>query len=321
MVEVHNLTKTYGTVQALRGVDFTLEPGKVYGLLGVNGAGKTTTLQLLAGYITPTAGEVLVDGISMEKSPVETKQKIGYLPEQPPLYPELTVEEFLTFQAELRRIPKKQREEAVEQAVGVGNLSSVRNRLIGQLSKGFRQRVGLSATLMGDPEILLLDEPTNGLDPVQMVEMRKMIRSLGKDRIVVVSSHVLSEITREADEVLIIAAGQLVLSGKMDQLTGETRVLEVEIKGSRAELRPLMDGCLAGRKVTVTATGEGMRLLVREKAGEDLREAFFHAAAEAGLPILFMQHRTEDIEDVFLHVTEEAYLAENGPEEEDEEND
>ena len=223
MLEARNLTKAYGRNVVLQDVSFTLEPGRVYGLLGVNGAGKTTTMQMLTGFLVPTSGEVLVDGISMEKKPEELKRRIGYLPEVPPLYPELTVEEYLRFQAELRGIPKQERAGAVEKAVRSGRLHSVRRRLIGQLSKGFRQRTALAATLMGDPDILILDEPTNGLDPVQMVEMRRLIRELGQRCIVLVSSHVLSEIMQEADELLIIAAGRLVLSGKTEELLTESK--------------------------------------------------------------------------------------------------
>ena len=157
MIEVRNLTKAYGPNVVLQDVSFTLEPGRVYGLLGVNGAGKTTTMQLLTGYLIPTSGEVLIDGMSMAKKTEMLKKKIGYLPEVPPLYPELTVREFLHFQAEIRGIPKKEREAAYRSAVRTGRLSSVKERLIGQLSKGFRQRVALAATLMGDPEILILD--------------------------------------------------------------------------------------------------------------------------------------------------------------------
>ena len=222
MIEVRNLTKAYGPNVVLQDVSFTLEPGRVYGLLGVNGAGKTTTMQLLTGYLIPTSGEVLIDGMSMAKKPEMLKKKIGYLPEVPPLYPELTVREFLHFQAEIRGIPKKEREAAYRSAVRTGRLSSVKERLIGQLSKGFRQRVALAATLMGDPEILILDEPTNGLDPIQMMEMRRMIRELGKKCVVLVSSHVLSEIMQEADELLILAAGRLVLSGTVEELLAES---------------------------------------------------------------------------------------------------
>ena len=222
MIEVRNLTKAYGPNVVLQDVSFTLEPGRVYGLLGVNGAGKTTTMQLLTGYLIPTSGEVLIDGMSMAKKPEMLKKKIGYLPEVPPLYPELTVREFLHFQAEIRGIPKKEREAAYRSAVRTGRLSSVKERLIGQLSKGFRQRVALAATLMGDPEILILDEPTNGLDPIQMMEMRRMIRELGQRCVVLVSSHVLSEIMQEADELLILAAGRLVLSGTVEELLAES---------------------------------------------------------------------------------------------------
>ena len=265
MIEAINLTKTYGTVRALKGVSFTLEAGKVYGLLGVNGAGKTTTLQLLSGYLTPTSGEVLVDGISMAKHPVEARSRIGYLPEVPPLYPELTVEEFLRFQAELRQIKKGERDAAVREAIRVGRLSTVRRRLIGQLSKGFRQRVGLAAVLMGDPDILLLDEPTNGLDPVQMVEMRRLIRELGKERTVVVSSHVLSEITREADELLIIAAGRLVLAGPQEALTEGDGVLEVKLKDDEDTRRKL----------------EGLNVLSVEHRASDLEDLFLRVTEEA----------------------------------------
>ena len=265
MIEARNLTKTYGTVRALKGVSFTLESGKVYGLLGVNGAGKTTTLQLLSGYLTPTSGEVLVDGISMAKHPVEARSRIGYLPEVPPLYPELTVEEFLRFQAELRQVKKGERDAAVREAIRVGRLSTVRRRLIGQLSKGFRQRVGLAAVLMGDPDILLLDEPTNGLDPVQMVEMRRLIRELGKERTVVVSSHVLSEITREADELLIIAAGRLVLAGPQETLTEGDGVLEVKLKDNAETRRKL----------------EGLNVLSVEHRASDLEDLFLRVTEEA----------------------------------------
>jgi ABC-2 type transport system ATP-binding protein len=276
MIEARNLTKTYGTVRALKGVSFTLESGKVYGLLGVNGAGKTTTLQLLSGYLTPTSGEVLVDGISMAKHPVEARSRIGYLPEVPPLYPELTVEEYLRFQAELRQIKKGERDAAVREAIRVGRLSSVRRRLIGQLSKGFRQRVGLAAVLMGDPDILLLDEPTNGLDPVQMVEMRRLIRELGKERTVVVSSHVLSEITKEADELLIIAAGRLVLAGPQESLTEGEGVLEVKLKDNAETRRKL----------------EGLNVLSMEHRASDLEDLFLRVTEEA-----YREERSEEDEE------------------------
>ena len=226
MIEARNLTKAYGRNVVLQDVSFTLESGRVYGLLGVNGAGKTTTMQLLTGYLTPTSGEVWIDGVSLGKKPEELKKRIGYLPEVPPLYPELTVEEFLGFQAELRGIPKAERREACRSAVRTGRLRSVQRRLIGQLSKGYRQRVALAATLMGDPDILILDEPTNGLDPVQMVEMRRMIRELGQHCTVLVSSHVLSEVMQEADALLILAAGRLVLSGSKEELLDQDESLE-----------------------------------------------------------------------------------------------
>lgn len=272
MIEVRNLTKAYGPNVVLQDVSFTLEPGRVYGLLGVNGAGKTTTMQLLTGYLIPTSGEVLIDGMSMAKKPEMLKKKIGYLPEVPPLYPELTVREFLHFQAEIRGIPKKEREAAYRSAVRTGRLGSVKDRLIGQLSKGFRQRVALAATLMGDPEILILDEPTNGLDPIQMMEMRRMIRELGQRCVVLVSSHVLSEIMQEADELLILAAGRLVLSGTVEELLAESmqpakiaasdKTAEEQYKASEEDVRRYLE----------TAGLERLFLRVTKEAYRNVRE-------------------------------------------------
>lgn len=210
MVEALHLTKAYGKHVALRDVSFILEKGKLYGLLGVNGAGKTTTLQLLSGYLEPSEGEVKIDGISMEQDPVSCKKRIGYLPEIPPLYPELTVSEYLQFLTELKKLPKQERAKAVEEALKRGGLKKYRKRLIGQLSKGLRQRVGLAGVMIGEPEVLLLDEPVNGLDPVQIVAMREVLHELKQDRVIVVSSHVLSEIRQIADHYLIIADGRLV---------------------------------------------------------------------------------------------------------------
>ncbi len=236
MIEAKGLTKAYGRHIALKDVSFTLEKGKLYGLLGVNGAGKTTTLQLLSGYLEPGTGDVLVDGVSMEKDPVFCKRRISYLPEVPPLYPEFTVEEYLGFCAELRGIPKKERRAAVDEALAKGALRRVRNRLISHLSKGFRQRVGFASALIGDPEVLLLDEPTNGLDPVQIVTLRSRLLELKKDRVVMVSSHVLSEIEQLADEYLILAAGQLVASGQCDGTGGLEKLFLETTEKAYAEI-------------------------------------------------------------------------------------
>ena len=236
MIEAKGLTKAYGRHIALKDVSFTLEKGKLYGLLGVNGAGKTTTLQLLSGYLEPGTGDVLVDGVSMEKDPVFCKRRISYLPEVPPLYPEFTVEEYLGFCAELRGIPKKERRAAVDEALAKGALRRVRNRLISHLSKGFRQRVGFASALIGDPEVLLLDEPTNGLDPVQIVTLRSRLLELKKDRVVMVSSHVLSEIEQLADEYLILAAGQLVASGPCDGTGGLEKLFLETTEKAYAEI-------------------------------------------------------------------------------------
>ena len=221
MVEAINLTKKYGKNVALCDVSFTLERGKIYGLLGVNGAGKSTTLQLLSGFFAPSRGEVRIDGISMEKAPAACKRKISYLPEVPPLYPEFTVREYLSFAAELKGIKKSERRTKVEQAIRKGMLRRVEGRLVSQLSKGFRQRVSLASAMLGDPEVFLLDEPVNGLDPVQIVTFREQLTELKKEKVIVLSSHVLSEIEQLADEYLILAGGRLILRGNRENLLSE----------------------------------------------------------------------------------------------------
>ena len=226
MIEVSHLTKKYGGHLAVDDVSFTVEDGQIYGLLGPNGAGKSTIMNILTGYLSATNGQVTVAGHPLPEEADEAKACVGYLPEQPPLYPEMTVGEYLNFAAELKKVPRAQRKEQVLRAARRTGLEKVLPRLIRSLSKGYKQRVGIAQALLGSPKIIILDEPTVGLDPAQVIEMRKLIRELGKAHTVILSSHILSEVQAVCQQVLILSKGKLAASGTLQELTADGRSLE-----------------------------------------------------------------------------------------------
>lgn len=226
MIEVSHLTKKYGGHLAVDDVSFTVEDGQIYGLLGPNGAGKSTIMNILTGYLSATSGQVTVAGHPLPEEADEAKACVGYLPEQPPLYPEMTVGEYLNFVAELKKVPRAQRKEQVLRAARRTGLEKVMPRLIRSLSKGYKQRVGIAQVLLGSPKIIILDEPTVGLDPAQVIEMRKLIRELGKAHTVILSSHILSEVQAVCQQVLILSKGKLAASGTLQELTADGRSLE-----------------------------------------------------------------------------------------------
>lgn len=226
MIEVSHLTKKYGGHLAVDDVSFTVEDGQIYGLLGPNGAGKSTIMNILTGYLSATSGQVTVAGHPLPEEADEAKACVGYLPEQPPLYPEMTVGEYLNFVAELKKVPRAQRKEQVLRAARRTGLEKVMPRLIRSLSKGYKQRVGIAQALLGSPKIIILDEPTVGLDPAQVIEMRKLIRELGKAHTVILSSHILSEVQAVCQQVLILSKGKLAASGTLQELTADGRSLE-----------------------------------------------------------------------------------------------
>ena len=226
MIEGSHLTKKYGGHLAVDDVSFTVEDGQIYGLLGPNGAGKSTIMNLLTGYLSATSGQVTVAGHPLPEEADEAKACVGYLPEQPPLYPEMTVGEYLNFVAELKKVPRAQRKEQVLRAARRTGLEKVLPRLIRSLSKGYKQRVGIAQALLGSPKIIILDEPTVGLDPAQVIEMRKLIRELGKAHTVILSSHILSEVQAVCQQVLILSKGKLAASGTLQELTSDGRSLE-----------------------------------------------------------------------------------------------
>ena len=243
MIEVKNLVKRYGDHLAVDHLSFHVDKGQIYGFLGPNGAGKSTTMNIMTGYIASTEGEVLIDGHNILEEPEEAKKCIGYLPEQPPLYFDMTVWEYLKFAAELKKIKKSQRAEQVEEVMELTGISDMRNRLIKNLSKGYKQRVGLAQAILGYPEIIILDEPTVGLDPKQIIEIRELIKKLSEKHTVILSSHILSEVSAVCDYVMIINHGKLVASDTTENLSKMTlgsNTLELTIKGTKEEVNKLV---------------------------------------------------------------------------------
>ena len=308
MIEVRHLTKRYGSTLAVDDLNFTIEKGQIYGFLGPNGAGKSTTMNIITGYIASTDGTVTIDGHDILENPEAAKKNIGYLPELPPLYFDMTVEEYLLFAAELKKIPKKERASQLADICALTKVEEVRHRLIKNLSKGYRQRVGLAQALLGYPEILILDEPTVGLDPKQILEIRNLIKTLGKSHTVILSSHILSEVSAVRDYVLIISHGKLVASDTPDNLSKlmqGTSSLLLTVKSSQEDLENLLNTIPAVQEFHFTDCEEKdcVKAEIKTEPSADIRELLFYRLAEAGLPILGMQLVHLSLEDIFLELT------------------
>lgn len=311
MIEVRNLVKKYDNHTAVDHLNFVVEKGKIYGFLGPNGAGKSTTMNMITGYIASTEGEVLIDGHNILSEPEEAKKKIGYLPEMPPLYQDMSVTEYLRFVAELKSIPKEKREQNIKEVMSTTRLHDVRNRLIRNLSKGYKQRVGLAQALLGYPEVIILDEPTVGLDPKQIIEIRDLIKSLGKKHTVILSSHILSEVSAVCDYVLIIDHGKLVASDSpenLSRLMSGTNSLELTVKGEQQEIRNAlalvenMEDIIYHESIVDGACDFSVKI----RGEQDMRENIFFALAEAKCPILKMQPSNMSLEEVFLKLTDSS---------------
>lgn len=309
MIEVRNLVKKYGNHVAVDHLDFTVEKGKIYGFLGPNGAGKSTTMNMITGYIASTEGEILIDGHNILEEPEKAKKCIGYLPELPPLYQDMTVMEYLKFVAELKSIPKAEIEKNISEVMSTTKLDEMKNRLIKNLSKGYKQRVGLAQALLGYPEIIILDEPTVGLDPKQIIEIRDLIKSLGEKHTVILSSHILSEVSAVCDYVLIIDHGRLVASDSPENLskvmTGANS-LELTVKGPEEEIRKALDVVENIEELIYHASmvENACDFTVKIAGDRDVRENIFFALAEAKYPILRMQSTNMTLEEVFLKLTD-----------------
>lgn len=310
MIEVKNLTKKYGDHIAVNDLSFNIEKGKIYGFLGPNGAGKSTTMNMITGYIAATSGQIIVNGYDISEEPEEAKKCIGYLPEMPPLYMDMTPKEYLEFAAELKGIPKDLRAKMIIDAVEQTKIRDVAHRLIKNLSKGYKQRVGLAQAILGYPEIIILDEPTVGLDPKQIIEIRDLIKDLGKKHTVILSSHIMQEISAVCDEVMIIAHGQLVASDTPDNLgqhiTG-TNTLELIVKAPDYKVKALLNKINNISKFQVSEDEEESgctKALISSTMEIDIRENVFFAFANAKLPIISMTPSNITLEDVFLRITE-----------------
>lgn len=307
MVEVKHLTKCYGDIKAVDDISFTVETGEVLGFLGPNGAGKSTTMNMITGYISSTSGTVTIDGSEILDNPKETKKKIGYLPEIPPLYVDMTVRKYLEFMFDLKKVklPKK---EHIDEVMRLVRISEQSERIIKNLSKGYRQRVGFAQALLGNPPVLILDEPTVGLDPKQIIEIRKLIKSLGKKHTVIFSSHVLSEISATCDRIIVISKGKIVADAKTEELStavsGEEK-LSLEIEGASADIISAIKkipAVIRANKVK-TLRDNTAKYMVEYEKGVDIRRDVFSAMARIGCPILNMQSGNETLEDMFLKLT------------------
>mgnify|MGYP000168757026 CR=1 FL=1 len=308
MIEVKNLTKRYGNHLAVDHLNFTVESGKIYGFLGPNGAGKSTTMNIMTGYLGATEGQVLIDGHDILKEPEEAKKNIGYLPEIPPLYMEMTVREYLEFAAELKGIKKDKRESQIEEVIRLAKLRDVENRLIQNLSKGYRQRVGLAQALIGNPKVLILDEPTVGLDPKQIIEIRTLIRKLGKNHTVILSSHILSEVQAVCDKIIVINEGKVVANDTEEhlsqKLSGEHK-LTAKIQGDKDKIVRAMQGIKGVEKVICDASHkDGVNdIRIEAKEGVDIRRDVFETVVKNGWYMLELKTSELSLEDIFLKLT------------------
>lgn len=353
MLEVKQVSKLYENDRGVHNIDFSMQRGEIVGFLGPNGAGKTTTMRMITGYLNPTHGQIWVDGHSMADNPKKARRKIGYLPETPPLYPEMTVQAYLRFIANLRDVPAREQKLRVGEAIDKLGLQGREKQIIRSLSKGYKQRLGLAQAILHQPDLLILDEPTSGLDPKQIIEIRQLIHELGENHTVLLSTHILPEINAICNRVLIINQGRVVLDERPEHLgrtMGETFEVSLEVKGPRerilTELRSLeavaevkeveapsdaatiaapaaqdvfiADAAVAEAAITEPpASAETVKLLVTSADRSDIREALFFRLAGAGYPILEMKRESLSLEDIFLKLTtDEPVEADSTPKEE-----
>jgi len=313
VIEVRELVKNYGRARALRGIDFQVPRGQIVGFLGPNGAGKTTTMKIITGYLEATSGQAFVRGVSVEENPLEARTHIGYLPENAPLYEDMMVQEFLDFVADIRQIPQPERRQRFRMMTEVCGIGDVLSKNIGELSKGFRQRVGLAHAMIHDPEILILDEPTSGLDPNQIAEIRKLIRELGQEKTLILSTHILPEVQATCDRVIIISEGKIVADDTVEGLmTGDSSRIRLLVapRGETVLEREAVIDALSKpesvRSVSILEeVDEGLAVEVLSDGDVDARRDLFEAAVASDLALLEMQRRKVSLEETFRRLTME----------------
>lgn len=308
MIEVQNLVKMYGGHMAVNHLSFTIEKGKIYGFLGPNGAGKSTTMNIMTGYLGATEGKVLINGKDILKEPKEAKKCMGYLPELPPLYMEMTVLEYLEFAAKLKKIPKQDCEGQIQEVIQLTKLEEVKNRLIANLSKGYKQRVGLAQAILGFPEIIILDEPTVGLDPKQIIEIRELIRKFAKNHTVILSSHILAEVREVCDYIMIIANGKLVASDTPENLErkiGSSGHITIETRAGQNQVEKILKE-IPFIQETEYETAQGVTTVkIISEDNRDIREELFFAFAEHKTALISLTMEKTTLEEIFLELTQE----------------
>ena len=316
MIEVKNLTKTYGTHKAVSDISFTVDGGKVYGFLGPNGAGKSTTMNMITGCLAATSGTVKIDGLDIFEDYVEAKKRIGYLPEQPPVFMDMTPTEYLNFVADVKKIDKKQRAEKIKDIMEKTGIDVVADRLIKNLSKGYKQRVGIAQALIGEPSIIILDEPTVGLDPKQIMDIRSLIRELGKTHTVILSSHILSEVQAVCDEVLIISKGKLVACDtpeNLENLFAGSVSLEITARCTINTANDIVKAIPGVESVKCLDKGEFTDIIINAEKNSEITEKIFFAFSDAKIPLYKLIEKTASLEDIFIELTsnEEKVTEEN----------
>ncbi len=304
MIEINNLVKKFGKKYALDGVSFSIKKGEIVGFLGPNGAGKSTTMNIITGYISPTSGSVTVGGVDVFSEPMKVKKMIGFLPEQPPLYIDMTVWEYLCFVYELKGC-KMNKSAHLSEICELVKITDVKNRLIKNLSKGYKQRVGIAAAIIGGPEVLIFDEPTVGLDPKQIIEIRSLLRALAKERTIILSTHILSEVQAVCDRIVVINAGKIIAdekTAKLSEALGQSNRFRVKISGPSREVLNLLKSIHGVTRVTQDGAREGdaFPYIVEYSGSIDIRKMMFRALADKGWPILAMEGVDISLEDLFV---------------------
>ncbi|MBR6808235.1 MAG: ATP-binding cassette domain-containing protein [Clostridia bacterium] len=306
MIEIQNLVKLYGNKSALEGVSFNVGEGEIVGFLGPNGAGKSTTLNILTGYLSSSSGTVKVGGIDVFEYPDEAKKLIGFLPEQPPLYHDMKVSEYLNFVYEIKRC-KLNRKKHLEEIMQTTKILDVKDRLIGNLSKGYRQRVGIAQALVGNPPVIIFDEPTVALDPKQIIEIRNLIRNLGKTHTVILSSHILSEIQSVCDRVVIINEGRIIADEKTESITrvaGDTNEYIIKVAGPQREVQSALRSLrgIVFSEPTGERDGDSYCFRIKSETGVDIRKPLFYMLAEKNWPLMGLEPQGMNLEDVFVRI-------------------
>ncbi len=310
MIEVKNVTKKYGNFYAVRNINFEVKEGEIVGFLGRNGAGKSTTMNMITGFIEPTDGEIIVGGYNIERNPNKVKAQIGYMPEGTPLYTDLTVREFISYMAELKLVPAKKRKEAVKKAIESTGLEKVQYNLTKNLSRGYKQRVSLAGAIVGDPKILILDEPTVGLDPKQVIEIRELIKSFKKDHTVILSSHILSEVSQICEKVIIIDKGEIVAvdtPANLEADVKETSELKVVVDDENNKFETLKDSIKEIEEITLVKSNDdnSKEYLVKTSSKNDIRKQIFSYCAIKEITILEMKKQEASLEEAFIKLVED----------------